>query len=564
MIGAAWYLVQATLRNRARSLVRRFRNPRYATAVVLGAGYLWLVLVRPGGSPSAGVISPAAAEATGGALLAVLVLKWWVFGADRQALAFSPAEVQFLFPAPVTRQALIRYKLLRAQIPIALNVLVWTLLLRRSGPGLPALLQGVNLYLFFSILFLHRLGAALTRDALLAGGWRRRWGVLAMAGGAGALVIGGLWSALPALESLTGQGRRGLAEAARLVLESAPVSWVVFPFRAAVRPLSADSPAAWPGTVAGTLVLFALHVLWVLRADRAFEEAAVEASLRQAERLERRGEGRRLPGGSKHRLAGFVPLAASGHPVRAIVWKNQVRLLRTASAAAPVLLMAAMLLGVVAATAGGESTVGGIVGVTASSAAILVTLFGPLWIRNDLRGDLEELALLRSWPLSGRAVVAAEIFSSTLALTALQLPLVLASLLALPRLETALQRLDLVAVGASLAILLPAVNLAALTIQNAGALLFPAWVRTEIRPGGIEATGQHILTMGGSVLLLLVLLLGPAVLAVLVAAGLWTGMGQLALVPAALAAALGLGLEVFLLIEWLGGQFERMDPSQER
>ncbi|HXF96285.1 MAG TPA: putative ABC exporter domain-containing protein [Gemmatimonadales bacterium] len=566
MIRAALFLFRATLRNRARQLLRRVRSPRYVLALLLGGGYLWLVLVWPGGAPAGGAVAPGAAEAIGTALFAVLALKWWVLGADRQALAFTPAEVQFLFPAPLSRAALIRYKLLRAQLPIALSVLVWAVLLRRPGAGsdLAWWQRGASLYLFFATLFLHRLGTALTRDALLSGRWTRRLGALAIAGAAGGAAIGALWFHLPALEAAAARGHEALFGALGRVVASPPLAWLVWPFRVALRPLSAGSAGEWFGALPPALLVLALHLAWVLRADRAFEEAAVEASLRRAERLERR---RRRFGGQRpaaRRLVRFLPLAPAGHPVSAIVWKNQVRLLRTGSAAFPVLLALLVLVAALLAMRGeANREFAAVTGTMALSGAVLVTLFGPLWIRNDLRGDLEELVLLRTWPLSGRALVGAEVLSSTLALTAIQLPLVAAGLVALPRLGAGLAGGPVLALGAAFAVWLPAMNLAALTIQNAGALFFPAWVRTEIRPGGIEATGQHILTLGVSALLLLALLLGPGAVAGLVAVTLWSGLGYGALVPAALAGAAGLGLEVFLLLEWLGGHFEGMDPSRE-
>ena len=53
----------------------------------------------------------------------------------------------------------------------------------------------------------------------------------------------------------------------------------------------------------------------------------------------------------------------------------------------------------------------------AATWAALTLVIGPQWIRNDLRSDLLKLDLLRSYPLPGRAVVAAETAASTLVLT---------------------------------------------------------------------------------------------------------------------------------------------------
>ena len=44
-------------------------------------------------------------------------------GPRERLLAFSPAELQFLFPAPVTRRQLVQFKLVRAQLVILVNIL---------------------------------------------------------------------------------------------------------------------------------------------------------------------------------------------------------------------------------------------------------------------------------------------------------------------------------------------------------------------------------------------------------------------------------------------------------
>ena len=68
---------------------------------------------------------------------------------------------------------------------------------------------------------------------------------------------------------------------------------------------------------------------WVLHTNAAFEEAALEASVERARRIEalrNRGAAR----GGRVRARRRVPaLAPTGRPAVAIVWKNFVCLLRT-------------------------------------------------------------------------------------------------------------------------------------------------------------------------------------------------------------------------------------------
>src|SRR5206468_12878188 len=115
-------------------------------------------------------------------------------------------------------------------------------------------------------------------------------------------------------------------------------------------------------------------------------------------------------------------------------------------------------------------------------------------------------------PLSGARRVAAEIFSSTLPIVCLQLVLVVAAYLALvgdstfpvsPSIRTSAALLS--------PILLFALNMTTVTIQNGAALLFPGWVRVSpVVGGGVEAMGQGILATGMLLLTFVVALL-PAV-----------------------------------------------------
>src|SRR4030095_8240768 len=100
----------------------------------------------------------------------------WTFGSERRALAFSPAEVTFLFPAPLTRRALIHYKIARLQLLIVLNVAIWPLLLSRQT-GVAGWRRAVALWVLLSTIALHRTGAALVRRSVAehgAFGVRRR------------------------------------------------------------------------------------------------------------------------------------------------------------------------------------------------------------------------------------------------------------------------------------------------------------------------------------------------------------------------------------------------------
>jgi hypothetical protein len=108
------------------------------------------------------------------------------------------------------------------------------------------------------------------------------------------------------------------------------------------------------------------------------------------------------------------------------------------------------------------------------------------------------------------------------------------------------------------------VNLLSVLVQNTLALLVPGWVQLGItRRGGVEAMGQGIVSVLGSTIALLLLLVVPLLGGTLVSAllrfqryGLWSLLpGAIVVAGAALAEAWGITV-------WLGHRFERLEPSE--
>jgi hypothetical protein len=308
------------------------------------------------------------------------------------------------------------------------------------------------------------------------------------------------------------------------------------------------------------------HYVWVVRTDAAFEEAALEESVRRAERLAAIQNGTSATRGAAARVRRtLVPLAPVGHPAVAILWKNLVSATR---AVRPVIILvpaaaAGIAFAIVAAARPGGTAVTQFAGVLLLSWSALLIAAGPLWVRYDLRQDLPRLELLRSFPLPGWAVVLAEVGASTLLLTALQMALLTLAFLAyLSDPSTGLSVARRLALLAAAGLALPVVNALALMVQNAAALLYPAWVRLGAgRAGGVEAMGQGMIMMLASVIALALLLLLPAAVGGGVGYALRPALGDLALAPAVLAAVAVGALQLVPLLRWLGRVFDRTDPG---
>src|ERR1044072_1615638 len=106
MNGASAYLVLRSLRNRLLRQVARLRSPRYLVALVLGLAYLALIVGQQHASPAPPSPSTSRWAELMLAVGVMLAVAWaGVIGSERRALAFSPAEVTFLFAGPVPRRA---------------------------------------------------------------------------------------------------------------------------------------------------------------------------------------------------------------------------------------------------------------------------------------------------------------------------------------------------------------------------------------------------------------------------------------------------------------------------
>jgi ABC-2 type transport system permease protein len=585
VIEAFVYLFTTSLRNRVRRRLSRLRSPRYALALCVGLAYIALLLVRPTtlrssprdyALPVGSLSDVLALASTVG--LALVAAKWWLFGAPSGSLAFSPAEVQFLFPAPIRRRDLVLYRVLSVQFALLLSAIFVGLIVRRGAAGLPAPLRIIGLWVLFSTLFLHQMAVTLVRTGAAERGrglWRNA-PALAIVGAALVLLVVTIGRGIPPIHSF---GELPTALTALGVALRGPIpSAVLAPFRWLLAPAYAPSPAVWLHAIGPACLMLVLHYLWVLRADATFETAAVEASARRAARLAARAAGASAMGAARAartvpRTASrpWFPLAETGPAWMAIVWKNTVNLTRGLALSLVLRMVVAITILVFSFRAAGlfgslsrqsAATPATITAAIALIGAAYLAFLGPLAIRNDLRQDLPYLPVLRTFPLRGRTVVLAEILAPTLALSAVQLVLlVLAYVLTLDTItvDIPLATRTVALAGAALAV--PVLNAVSFTIQNALTLLFPAWSRLgATTPTGFEMMGQRLLAAFAAMVALLLSLLPPTLAALIVA---WLIHGPLVptVAVSVLAGTLTALGELTLACRWLGRVYDRTDAT---
>ncbi len=577
MTGAFLYLTWCSLRNRVTHQIHRSRNPRYALALIIGVAYFYFIFWRNPRHVGSDASFPLISES--GHLIALSGLflgavSMWLLGGDSTALAFTQAEASMLFPAPVSRRQLVAYKLMRGQLPLLFNTAIWVMLLGAGHEALPLWARAVGLWALFAVIFLHRLGASLVRTAWAQHGLQGlRKNALSLVVFVAILVGVGV-NVLPAIAPL--RRAANLDAAVSLLgatLAAAPARYVLWPFTALLGPVFATSVAAWFAAVPGVLVVLAAHVWWVMRTDTAFEEAALAATAARAQRLEAL-RSRRRPGGAasaaKRRRAhqgtgamrnpGLFALAPVGRPAVAIVWKNLACLRRTTQQRQ---LITPMLLAVIAGAASGSKL--GAYGAVVTAGlvfAFAMLLLGPMMLRGDLRQDLLHLSELKTLPLRGTTIVAAEVLSVSIPLAVIQaVGLVIAAVAAQTGGFYWGSPVMRAAFVLGLVPLLLAFNAASVTVQNGAPILFPGWARLGTTvPGGVEMMGQMILLTGFYILLLALLLVLPGGAAFVVLATLHL-TGPAAVLFTMVGASAALAFELRGVLHWLGRAFERMEPS---
>jgi ABC-2 type transport system permease protein len=565
------YFAVRSSRNRLARQLRRLRTPRYAIAAVAGLAYFYLIFggwrAPSAGEQALGAQYLAAGRAVGPLFLGLLAAWWWLWGGHRRGLVLTPAETHLLVPAPVLRRDIVRFKIVQAQLPILFSALLGTVITRATV--LPWPLRFLSIWLMLATLHQHQIAASLVHAAAeeQGRGALRRHRVplllfsLALLAVAAAVVRAVLEiRAAPSVKFALGR----LAD---VVTEPVP-RIALAPFRLLLDPLLATSFDAWLPAFLIALAVLGGHYLWLQRTDAAFEEAAALQGEQAAARLAavRSGGLSRLRFSRLDRPARLarplLPLLPLGRPAYAVFWKNIVYMQRAIRPLAVIIAVALVLVMAGPAVMSSDAPqqalhrVGSLL--LLLSGAVLV--MAPMAVRNDLRMDLRHLEALRTYPLRGRDVVAAEIGAAALTILAVQLPLAVMGVITLAAAGTLSVGFGLLALLLAVAVLPPLCALA-VTIQNAIALLYPGWVRLgDHGSGGMEAIGQNLLTLAGSLLLLVLCAIPPLLVAAAVGGPLVLLSTTLALPAALLAAAAAVSAEVWFLFRWLGAVYDRTDP----
>jgi len=560
------YLTLYSFKNRMQVRLRRLREPRYLVGFVFGLVYFYSVFFRS--AARAGRASFFSIASTGDSLgsievvaslllFLILAAAWIPQGTRSPTLSFTRAEVQFLFPAPFPRRQLIRYRILRSQFSSLFGSAFFTLIFR---PGSIAtswtFLFGLTIAM--SILKLHFMGIMLNRQNLDEHGWlglKRQWLVPALFGGAAvilAIAVQHDWSQLSAMNSAGAV----LLELRRILSFGLP-SIVWMPFRTVVQLPLSPSPSHFFAALPWALGLLALNYFWVVNSDAAFEEASAEF----AERVARRRKGvqpsvRQVPTSTRAVTTPF-PLATKGPPETAILWKNLIMVGRYLSVKTLLVLVPLLLVFGIPFAKRGATGVSNAIGGASIFFSVMLVIIGPMMARNDLRQDLGNLAMLKTWPVRGAALVRGEVMAPAAILTSLVW--LFAIVIAIFSPASSGISAPFIVSGILLA---PGIILVQLLVQNAIAVMFPSWVRIgRNQPRGIDVMGQRMIMTIGMLLTLVVALFPAALLAGVAGYLAYTATHSVHIVLPSSIAAAALLAESYLASEAIGRLLDRTDVS---
>ena len=595
MLGALLYLRLTSLRNWALTRARRLRQPKYLLGAIVGSAYFYFFFFRGLGvrhrtTPPAAMPEEArqaleaaraqlplewlpAVTALGAVGLLVIVTFMWVVPVRRAALGFSEAEIAFLFPAPIARRSLVHFRLLSSQLRSLIGAGVMMLFSHRwTAVGGNAATHAVGWWFIFATLNLHFNGANFTLTRLTDVGLRTAWRralILAVVGG----VFVATFLRLPTTAQSFLPGAdvplEALARQAATFTHTAPLAWLLWQLTLVLGPFLALDLREFLLALGPALAFFALHYLWVVRSAVAFEEASVEQAEKRGARIAAWRAGHPRTDALAKGRPGPFQLAAGGRAEIAFLWKN---LLSTWAYFTPrVWLATAAIIIALSAwlrTRPEFEPLGMAVGWSSLMFAAYTAVIGPQFARQDIRSDLVNADILKTYPLPGWQIVFGELLAPLAILTGILWLLLLAAALNLHPGEASPPWLtEPLRLGgfAGLALLTPVIVTIQLLVPNAAALLFPGWFQaTRVRGGGPEVIGQRMIFFFAQILTMIAALLPAAGLGALLVFILHWLIGPLAAVAVATltAAALLVG-EIWCVLWWLGERFEKLDLSAE-
>jgi hypothetical protein len=492
--------------------------------------------------------------AFGSAALMLMAAVAWILPATSNLFAFTEAETDLLFPAPVSRRQMLVHRLVRSQLGLLFAAMMPAFLIADAASAFDRLLRGIALWVTFVTVRVYFAGVTMARAHLSARTASARafaWAPL------GATVVAAAIAGVPLVRVVRLIPTKSFPEVIAGVNEitaSGIQGMVLWPFRALVRPLV--SVASFSSAIGPALLVLTATIAWVLVSDGVFQAEGTEPAIARAP------AGRRRRAVVPRVRASSLPLALTGRTEVIFFWKNGMQMLRGLNMRSLLPLVVIGVYAVVGARLGLSTSLAEAVCIALLMLAGAAMLLAPGSVMSDLRGDLRHIELIKTWPVEGSAVIRGEMLWPGVLLTVCTWVLLLCATIlsgvAFPRLGLD-WRLALAGVGIVMA---PALIFAQYTIHQAAAVMFPGWIPSDHDMRGFESMAQRLILFGG-VMLALIVVVGPgAIAAGLVGFALFRLLATpFVFLPCAALCLAIVAIEILLATEALAPVYDRVDLS---
>lgn len=525
---ALWFLLGLRFRGWLRRLGRNLLTVKGVLLALLGALFLvpclfsWIlsVLVLPQPPASPDKLEEIRRFGPLG-LLSMTVLTLLSSAGERGVVAFTPAEVTFLFAGPFSRRQLLAYKVLIAflsSLLMAVFFLIWLGSLRIPTARLGFSYLAIVLALMFTQLL--TMAISFIARTISAQAYNRRRKLVLL--GLGILVLAALFQMGGDLFRLP---RRELAER----VEQTPLLHAVLePFRWFVQAFTAER--LWPdfahwGGLSLAIDLGLLVVVFTL--DAHYLESAAAASERvyaQLQRL-RTGGAAAVVLRSSARARSWLPMLPWWGGAGPVVWRQLVTVPRSRTTLVILLMLLPLVALPVLRGIQDGTEVGLRLALPLGIQVMVMTLVLTPLIAFDFRGDLDRMDMLKTWPIPPVALVIGQLLTPVLLVSLVQW-------VALAVVAATLDRGAVIHVALGVAALVVPFNCLLIGLDNLLFLFFPSRALTPT-PGDFQVMGRLMLTY----------------LAKAVGMGLATGAAALVAVPIYL--LLGRSLPAAMAAAWL-------------
>jgi Putative ABC exporter len=477
-----WLLLELRIKARIRSVGRMLRSVRGALLFIAGSCIFCLWILAPLLQTRHVTADHLADVRRYGPLVLVgIFLMNLVFSTGERAIAFTPAEVNLLFPAPFTRRQLLAYKLTASCGAAVLTACFLVLLLWPHVARLDAAFIGLSLTLVFMNLLTMFL--ALLASSIGASAYNRRRKIVLV--GLVALLAAAVYQ--QGIDVLKQDWPQILME-----VEQSPVVQVLLePLRWFIQAATAER--FWPDLVRWSALALLVDLCLaglVFALDAQYLEASAAASEKTYARLQRARRGgaalMQLPASGRARFSllalpnwgGLGPLA----------WRQLTTMLRGIWTIVVLVIIFSTFLLPALAKGGGATP----------SAALAwfvawVTFFAAPLLPFDFRGDLDRMDVLKALPLAPWRVVAGQLLAPVLVLAMFQW-IVLGLLQILTRPTDNVPLL--------MGVFLLPVNFLLFEIENIFFLWFPT--RLSMSVADFQSMGRHMLLWIAKMMTLLV------------------------------------------------------------